>query len=372
MVYIIYDIYIYMIWYILYYILYYNYYKSYMIHDMTAESNMSTHLVHQNMPLTWHNFQLDLEFCEKSLSAAASLRVLKVIQKFHHSNGRGGRGGQIWPSLELILANLGIWIGCLANKHGSVCSEPDTWKTSCWGKMQWKCGFQVESGWVANTHEAGAVRPKTSAILGSFTNPLLSQVYRFWVYNLPRLRFKPAHHVAALHLSCKLQSHGRMRRESGSTLLTLAAMDLDKHTIYDGKQVPNPPIMLSLCQAMAGAPTSSFRRSHQPPAIWIGRRFHNFSSRSGVKQSYKSAQLASRSTWDSSSPTGPYRVVFIPQKLPDGAAEQLGRSDTAQLCEWDGPSWHGLGKKKTCHHDHETMIYHGDVCRNVDQEQRNR
>lgn len=32
-------------------------------------------------------FQLDLEFCEKSLSAAASLRVLKVIQEFHHSNG---------------------------------------------------------------------------------------------------------------------------------------------------------------------------------------------------------------------------------------------------------------------------------------------
>ena len=322
---------------------------------MTAESNMSTHPVHQNMPLTWHNFQLDLEFCEKSLSAAASLRVLKVIQKFHHSNGRGGRGGQIWPSLELILANLGIWIGCLANKHGSVCSvEPDTWKTSCWGKMQWKCGFQVDSGWVANTHEAGAVRPKTSAILGSFTNPLLSQVYRFWVYNLPRLRFKPAHHVAALHLSCKLQSQKNAVNLGRPFWLSPVWTWINTNTIYDGKQVPNPPIMLSLCQAMAGAaPTSSFRRSHQPPAIWIGRRFHNFWSRSGVKQSYKSAQLASRSTWDFSSPAAlPSRLHLTPKTPRRSSWADLTPLNCASRMDRVGMGW----EKKTCHHDHETMI----------------
>jgi len=123
--------------------------------------------------------------------------------------------------------------------------------------------------------------------------------------------------VAALHLSCKLQSHGRMRRESGSTLLTLAAMDLDKHTIYDGKQVPNPPIMLSRFPFARQWPVP------QPP-LFGEATSHQQSGSDGGFTIFQAGAVSNRATnppsWPPDQPeilaalpgpTGPYQVVFI-------------------------------------------------------------
>ena len=144
-VYVLYMIYtyrhgIYHIWYIyIYYIINHIWYMIWL------RNLICPHILYTKT-CPWHDIIFSLTW-SSARSRCLQLQAWGFWRSSRNSTiqtGEVDEGARFDPVWSWFWANLGIWIGCLANKHGSVCSEPDTWKTSCWGKMQWKCGFQVE------------------------------------------------------------------------------------------------------------------------------------------------------------------------------------------------------------------------------------
>ena len=118
----------------------------------------------------------------------------------------------------------------------------------------------------------------------------------------------------------------------------------------------------------------------QPP-LFGEATSHQQSGSDGGFTIFQAGAVSNRATNPPSwPPDQPEILAALPG--PTESSSSPKNSPTEQRSSWadltplncaSGMDRVGMGwEKKTCHHDHETMIYHGDVCRNVDQEQRNR